>query len=86
MIEAKDSVLAQLIVSDRRLQSLCMLAGEKHIVVPTDSEAVFRRTLRKLGYGLPIVQDSRRKKWVLDLRFKDFHLIAVAVSLRSNNA
>jgi hypothetical protein len=62
LIEAKDSALAQLIVNDRRLRSLCMLAAEKHIVVPADSEAVFRRTLRKLGYGLPIVQDSSRRR------------------------
>lgn len=54
LIEAKDSALAQLIVNDSSLRSLCMLAGERHIVVPADSESTFRRALRKLGYVLPL--------------------------------
>jgi hypothetical protein len=52
LIEVQDVALAQLIVNDRRLKSLCMLAGERHIVVPTDAESAFRRTLRELGYTL----------------------------------
>ncbi len=52
LIEAKDEALAQLIANDSKLRSLCMVAGNHYIVVPRDNEAAFRRTLRKLGYGL----------------------------------
>jgi hypothetical protein len=52
VIEAKDSALAHLIANESRLRPLCMLAGERHLVVPAESEAAFRRTLRELGYGL----------------------------------
>jgi len=58
VIEAQDAALAQLIVSDSRLRSLCMLAGERYIVVPADNESAFRRGLRELGYGLPASQGS----------------------------
>lgn len=54
LIEAQDAALAQLIVNDRRLRSLCMLAGERYIVVLADAESAFRRTLRELGYALPM--------------------------------
>ncbi len=53
LIEAQDAALAQLIANDSRLRSLCMLAGERHIVVPADAESAFRRALRELGYTLP---------------------------------
>jgi hypothetical protein len=53
LIEARDAVLAQLIANDGSLRSLCMLAGERHIVVPEENEAAFRRALHDLGYGLP---------------------------------
>lgn len=53
LIEAQDAALAQLVVNDSRLRSLCMLAGERHIVVPADAESAFRRALRDLGYALP---------------------------------
>jgi hypothetical protein len=52
LIEAKDAALAQLIVNDNRLSALCMLAGERHIVVPAESERAFRRALREFGYGV----------------------------------
>ncbi len=54
LIEAQDAALAQLIANDRRLRSLCMVAGERHIVVPADNEKAFRRTLRELGYGVSV--------------------------------
>jgi hypothetical protein len=54
LIEAKDEALAQLIANDSKLRSLCMVAGERYIVVPKDNEAAFRRTLRKLGYGVSV--------------------------------
>ncbi|MEJ2149974.1 MAG: helicase-associated domain-containing protein [Chloroflexota bacterium] len=53
LIEAHDAALAQLIANDGTLRSLCLLAGEKHIVVPEENEAAFRRALHDLGYGLP---------------------------------
>ena len=53
LIEARDPVLAQLIANDARLRSLCMVAGERWIVVPGASESAFRRGLRDLGYVLP---------------------------------
>jgi hypothetical protein len=53
LIEAHDAALAQLIANDGTLRSLCMLAGERHIVVPEENEAAFRRALHNLGYGLP---------------------------------
>lgn len=58
LIEAQDAALAQLIANDSRLRSLCMLAGERHIVVPADAEKAFRRALHDLGYGLPVPQDN----------------------------
>jgi hypothetical protein len=53
LIEAQDTLLAQLIANDSRTRSLCMLAGERHLVVPVENERAFRRSLRELGYGLP---------------------------------
>lgn len=53
LIEAADPALAQLIAHDSRLGSLCILAGERTIVVPTEDERAFRRALRDLGYALP---------------------------------
>ena len=52
LIEVEDAALALLITSHARLRSLCMLAGERHIVVPSESERAFRRALRQLGYVL----------------------------------
>jgi len=53
LIEAQDAALAQLIANDGRLRSLCILAGERHIVVPESDEKAFRRALHELGYSLP---------------------------------
>ena len=55
LIEAADPALAKLITHDSRLRSLCLLAGEKHIVVPAENETAFRRALRQAGYVLPAV-------------------------------
>ena len=52
LIEVKDEATARLITHDRELSKHCMLAGDRHIAVPTKSEAAFRRGLRKLGYSL----------------------------------
>ena len=56
LIEVQDAALAQLIINDGRLRSLCILAGEHHIVVPAEHESAFRRALRELGYGVSLAQ------------------------------
>ena len=53
LIECADKALAALIANDSRTKKFCMLAGERHIVVPTEFETQFRRALRSLGYSLP---------------------------------
>ncbi|GIK42700.1 MAG: hypothetical protein BroJett011_65330 [Chloroflexota bacterium] len=52
LIEAKDAALAHLIANDSRLRSLCMVAGERHLVVAAENETAFRRLLRELGYAV----------------------------------
>jgi hypothetical protein len=52
LIEVQDAVLAQLIANDPRMRSLCLLAGQRHLVVPKDAERAFRRALRQMGYGV----------------------------------
>ena len=53
LIECADVMLATLIANDSRTKPFCLLAGERHLAVPVNSEARFRSALRKLGYGLP---------------------------------
>ncbi|MCB1769167.1 MAG: hypothetical protein KDJ31_05605, partial [Candidatus Competibacteraceae bacterium] len=53
LIECADAVMAALIANDSRTQLFCLRAGERHLVVPTESEARFRSALRKVGYSLP---------------------------------
>ncbi|HHY45881.1 MAG TPA: hypothetical protein GX506_01100 [Firmicutes bacterium] len=52
LIEADDPALALEIVNNSSLRGRCLLAGERYIVVPSDSEGLFRSTLRELGYIL----------------------------------
>lgn len=54
LIECRDSALAALIVNDSRTKKYCLLAGERSLVVPLESETKFRNALQKLGYSLPI--------------------------------
>ena len=51
LIEVADPTLAQMIVNDSRLKKLCLLAGDRHLVVPQESEKAFKRALRELGYA-----------------------------------
>ena len=51
LLEVQDPIAAQLIANDSRLRSLCMLAGERHLVVLAENEKAFRRGLRELGYA-----------------------------------
>lgn len=50
LVECADPALAVLIANDSRTRKHCMLAGERHLVVPASSEAAFKRTLRDIGY------------------------------------
>ena len=53
LIECADAVLATLIANDSRTKPFCLLAGDRWLAVPMESEPRFRSALRKLGYGLP---------------------------------
>jgi hypothetical protein len=46
----EDPALAKLVCGDTRLSSLCHLAGDHLLVVPSDSDQRFREALRRLGY------------------------------------
>lgn len=54
LIECQEASLATLIANDSRTKKYCYLAGDRHLVVPTDQETRFRSGLRKLGYSLPL--------------------------------
>jgi hypothetical protein len=51
LLEVQDPIVAKLIANDSRLRSLCMLAGERHLVVLAENEKAFRRGLREMGYA-----------------------------------
>ena len=53
LFECADPHVATLISHDTTLRSLCLLAGNRHLVVQEASLAAFRRGLRRLGYTLP---------------------------------
>ncbi len=53
LIECADAAVAARLAGDERLAKLCLLAGERHLVVRTKSEDAFRKAVRKLGYGMP---------------------------------
>jgi hypothetical protein len=62
LVEAQDAALAQLIANDRRLSKLCLLAGERHIIIPEASEPAFRRALHELGYGVSADGGAKQRK------------------------
>lgn len=53
LVECADPALATLSAHDRRLRSLCMPAGGRHLAVPVEHEPDFRKALRALGYAPP---------------------------------
>ena len=53
LIECADADIATRLATDTRTARLCLLAGERHLVVRTKSEAAFRKAVRTLGYGMP---------------------------------
>ncbi len=52
LIECADAEIAARVVADSRLAKLCLLAGDRHLVVKTRSERAFRKALHALGYGV----------------------------------
>jgi Helicase conserved C-terminal domain len=53
VIECADASVAMLIARDRQAGPLCRLLGERHLAIPLEHEAAFRRRLRRMGYVLP---------------------------------
>jgi hypothetical protein len=53
LLECGDAHVAAVISHDSALKSLCLLAGERHLVVSEPNLAKFRRAIRRLGYVLP---------------------------------
>lgn len=54
LVECVDAKTAQKVAENPETKKHCMLAGEKHLVI-TSTENTFRKALRKLGYGMPLV-------------------------------
>ena len=54
LIEFQDSAVAALVASDSKAGRVCLLAGERHVVVAKVNERAFRTAVKKLGYVLPI--------------------------------
>ncbi len=61
LVECADPALAALIANDSRTRKHCMLAGERHLVVPASSEAAFKRTLREVGYLVAMAEVKTAK-------------------------
>jgi hypothetical protein len=57
LITCDDATLATLVANHEHTRLLCLLAGQRHIVVPAASVRAFRRALRELGY--PLLLDQR---------------------------
>jgi len=51
IIECLTPALAALIANDSRTKKFCLLAGDRHLMVPIEAETKFRNALRKLGYS-----------------------------------
>jgi hypothetical protein len=53
LIECADSEVGRELASDKRTKRLCNVTGDGSvIVVPSESEAAFRRAVREMGYPL----------------------------------
>jgi hypothetical protein len=53
LIECVDASTADLIAAHKDTATLCMRAGERHLVVKQVHDSKFRKAIRLLGYGLP---------------------------------
>ena len=54
LLECADTGVADRLASDESTAKLCLRAGERHLVVRTQSEEAFRKAVRALGYGMPL--------------------------------
>ncbi len=52
LIKVSDPVVALTLANDSRLKDLCIASEGGYIAVPLSNENVFRRKLRKIGYGI----------------------------------
>ena len=52
LFECRDAAVADAIAADPRTRRHCRRAGERLIVVPTESEPAFARALRAVGFGI----------------------------------
>jgi hypothetical protein len=59
VIECADPALVLRLANDKGTRGLCIAAGENRLLVPTGSEQAFRRAVRKLGYAVPVVDQTR---------------------------
>lgn len=55
LVECTDAALAEELAQHEKTKSLCLRAGEKHLVVSAADEEKFRQALHNLGYCLPKV-------------------------------
>ena len=53
LVECADTALTIMVARDRNTSPLCRLVGDRHLAVPMETEADFRRAVRALGYVLP---------------------------------
>lgn len=49
----ENAALAKLVTTDSQLRTLCHLAGDHLLVVPSDTDRRFREAIRRLGYAAP---------------------------------
>jgi hypothetical protein len=55
LIECAGAEIADVVANHEHMKKLCLRAGERHLVVPVETEEPFRKALRSLGYGMPRV-------------------------------
>ena len=55
LIECAEAEVADVVAHHELMKRWCLRAGERHLVVPVEAEAPFRKALHALGYGMPRV-------------------------------
>lgn len=53
LVEFQDPAVAELVAQDPKCGKLCLLSGDRHVVVAKSHERAFRSAVKKLGYVLP---------------------------------
>ena len=59
VIECTDPALVLRLANDAATRGLCIAAGENRLLVPAVTEQAFRRAVRKLGYAVPVADQTR---------------------------